>query len=159
MGIDAGLATVGYGVITYDGRCACTDYGTICTPKEKTLAERLVIISCAVEKLIDIYSPDAVAIEEVFFNTNAKTAISVSHARGVIICTALKKGCKLYEYTPLQIKQGLTGYGRADKQQVQHMVAALLSLKSLPKPDDAADALAVALCHIQTSRFSELYRA
>lgn len=159
LGIDPGLATVGYGVITYDGRCACTDYGTICTPKEKTLAERLVIISCAVEKLIDIYSPDAVAIEEVFFNTNAKTAISVSHARGVIICTALKKGCKLYEYTPLQIKQGLTGYGRADKQQVQHMVAALLSLKSLPKPDDAADALAVALCHIQTSRFSELYRA
>jgi crossover junction endodeoxyribonuclease RuvC len=158
LGIDPGLATVGYGVITYDGRCACTDYGTIKTPKGKSLAERLVAISCAVEKLIDTYCPDAVAIEEIFFNTNAKTAINVSHARGVIICMALRKGCKLYEYTPLQIKQGLTGYGRADKRQVQHMVAALLSLKSLPRPDDAADALAVALCHIQTNRFSELYR-
>lgn len=158
LGIDPGLATVGYGVITYDGKCVCTDYGTINTPKEKSLAERLLAISRAMEELIDTYKPDAVAIEELFFNTNAKTAIQVSHARGVIICTALKKGCKLYEYTPLQIKQGLTGYGRADKKQIQQMVAMLLSLKCLPKPDDAADALAVALCHIQTNRFAELYR-
>jgi crossover junction endodeoxyribonuclease RuvC len=155
LGIDPGLATVGYGVLN-EGKC--TDYGIINTLKEKQTAERLLDISLALESLIHKYKPEAIAIEELFFNTNHKTAIAVAQARGVILCTALRCGCKLYEYTPLQIKQGLTGYGRADKKQIQQMVATLLKLKSVPRPDDAADALAVALCHMQTNRFSELYK-
>ncbi len=155
LGIDPGLATVGYGVIN-DGKCA--DYGIISTPKEENTGSRLMLIASGIESLIHKYKPDAVAVEELFFNTNLKTAVAVAQARGVILYTALKCGCPLYEYTPLQIKQGLTGYGRADKKQIQQMVAMLLKLNAIPRPDDAADALAVALCHMQTNRFAEMYR-
>lgn len=155
LGIDPGLATVGYGVLA-DGKCA--DYGIISTTKEQSGPNRLLLISCGVEKLIEKYKPDAVAVEELFFNTNVKTAIAVAQARGVILLAALKAGCQLYEYTPLQIKQGLTGYGRADKKQIQHMVTMLLSLDKIPRPDDAADALAVALCHAQTNRFEGMFK-
>jgi len=158
LGIDPGLATVGFGVVTKDKKNICTDYGIISTPKDMPFAERLLTISKGVEELIDRYKPDEIAVEELFFNTNVKTAINVAHSRGVILCTALKKGCKLFEYTPLQIKQGLTGYGRADKQQIQQMVKMLLCLTKIPKPDDAADALAVALCHIQTNRFTDMFK-
>lgn len=158
LGIDPGLATVGFGVITKENNIECTDYGVISTKKEDTLPKRLNIIYTAMESLIHKYKPDAVAVEELFFNTNVKTAINVAHARGVILLSALNNKCPLYEYTPLQIKQGLTGYGRADKKQIQNMVAMLLSLKIIPKPDDAADALAVAICHLQTNRFSEIFK-
>jgi len=158
LGIDPGLAIVGYGVVTKDNTCKCTDYGIISTPKDVDFPGRLVMIADGMENLIHKYKPDAVAVEELFFNTNVKTAINVAHARGVILATALKAGCALYEYTPLQIKQGLTGYGRADKNQIQQMVTMLLSLKKIPKPDDAADALAVALCHLQTNRFSSMFK-
>lgn len=159
LGIDPGLATVGYGVIIKGEKNICADYGIISTPKQLSVAERLMLIGSSLEEIILKHRPDAVAVEELFFNTNVKTAINVSHARGVIIYTAKKMGCKLYEYTPLQIKQGLTGYGRADKNQIQQMVKLLLCLSKLPRPDDAADALAVALCHLQTNRFSEIYQA
>ena len=158
LGIDPGIATIGYGVIDSKRKNICTDYGIISTPKDKDTPQRLVMIASALEELIEKHHPDAVAVEELFFNKNVKTAITVSHARGVILFTALKAGCKLYEYTPLQIKQGLTGYGRADKTQIQQMVKMLLCLKCIPKPDDAADALAVALCHMQTNRFSEMFK-
>lgn len=155
LGIDPGIATVGFGII----ECGkCTDYGIISTPKEKPLPHRLIMIGTALESLIQKYKPNAVAVEELFFNTNTKTAITVAQARGVILYTALKAGCPLYEYTPLQIKQGLTGYGRADKVQIQQMVKILLKLDKVPRPDDAADALAVALCHAQTNRFSEMFK-
>lgn len=158
LGIDPGIATVGYGIITKDKTNICLDYGVISTPKDKDTPQRLLMIASAVETLIEKYKPDEVAIEELFFNTNVKTAINVAQARGVILCTALKMGCRLYEYTPLQIKQGLTGYGRADKVQIQQMVKMLLCLEKIPKPDDAADALAVALCHLQTNRFSQMFK-
>lgn len=159
LGIDPGLATIGFGVIIKGERNICADYGIISTPKELSTPDRLVLIADALEELISKHRPDAVAVEELFFNTNVKTAMNVSQARGIIIYTAIKMGCKLYEYTPLQIKMGLTGYGRADKRQVQEMVKMLLCLNKIPRPDDAADALAVALCHLQTNRFSELFKA
>lgn len=158
LGIDPGIATVGYGVLDNGRKSICVDYGIISTPKDMDTPQRLVIIASALEELIHKYRPDAVAVEELFVSKNVKTAINVSHARGVILYTAIKAGCKLYEYTPLQIKQGLTGYGRADKSQIQQMVKMLLCLKQTPKPDDAADALAVALCHLQTNRFSEMFQ-
>lgn len=159
LGIDPGLATVGYGVINFENsKSVCADYGVITTPKTDNTPKRLLLIASALEELITKYKPEAVAVEELFFNTNVKTAINVAQARGIILYISLKCGCKLYEYTPLQIKQGLTGYGRADKNQIQQMVKVLLNLKALPKPDDAADALAVALCHLQTNKFSEMFK-
>lgn len=159
LGIDPGLATVGYGVIGDNrGKCSCIDYGTIKTSKDMRLPDRLLHISEATELLINKFRPDAVAVEELFFNTNVKTAIVVAHARGVILNTVVKAQTGLFEYTPLQIKQGLTGYGRADKMQIQQMVKVLLKLDKLPRPDDAADALAVALCHSQSKSFSAMFR-
>ncbi len=155
LGIDPGLATVGYGVIkSENGRVAAIDYGVILTPKEAHFFDRLYMIEQSTEKLLERYNPDEVAMEELFFNNNAKTAINVAQARGVTLVTCMKRTRKLFEYTPLQIKQALTGYGRADKKQIQEMVTRLLNLKKIPKPDDAADALAVALTHSNTSRFS-----
>ena len=110
-----------------------------------------------IKQIIDKFKPDEIAVEELFFAKNVKTGIAVAHARGVILLTAIKECGKLYEYTPLQIKQALTGYGRADKNQIQQMVKTMLSLKSIPRPDDAADALAVALCHSQTNKLGGLF--
>lgn len=156
MGIDPGLATIGYGVINKaaNGKLAIIDYGTILTPKEESTAVRLAIIADSLDKLLDKYKPDAIAIEELFFNSNVTTAINVAQARGVLVLGSVKRcGC-LYEYTPLQVKQALTGNGRADKQQIQYMVRMILGLTVIPKPDDAADALAVAITHAQTNDLS-----
>ena len=155
LGIDPGLATIGFGVVSSEkGKCTAIDYGVILTPKDARLPDRLKMIEDSLKKLIDKYNPDEISMEELFFNNNAKTAINVAQARGVILLTCVKHTEKLFEYTPLQIKQALTGYGRADKHQIQAMVTRLLNLKKTPKPDDAADALAVALTHSNTSRFS-----
>ena len=152
LGIDPGLAIVGFGVIDKQkNKTEVIDYGVIRTPKEDTLPIRLEKVYKGMCELIDKYKPEQVAIEELFFNTNITTGIAVAEARGVIILACINKGCKLFEYTPLQIKQALTGNGRADKQQVQYMVKNILGLNEMPKPDDAADALAVALCHMQTN--------
>lgn len=158
LGIDPGLATLGWGVLKNDrGRFETIDYGVVLTPKEESLPVRLAMLEEGVNKLIDKYHPDEIAFEELFFNNNITTGINVAQARGVILLTCVKKCGRLYEYTPLQIKQALTGYGRADKKQMQIMVKTLLRLDNIPKPDDAADALAVALTHCQTSRFSSSF--
>ena len=158
LGIDPGFATIGYGVISVEGgRIRPVDYGTIQTPKDKTFPQRLVMIERGINTLIDTYHPDEIALEELFFNTNITTGINVAHARGVLLLASIHAcGC-LYEYTPLQIKQAMTGYGRADKKQIQEMVRVYLGLQKVPKPDDAADALAVALTHIQTGGFSDKF--
>ena len=154
LGIDPGLATMGYGVInSLKGNYSVIDYGVVTTPKERTLPERLQQLEDGVKELIETYRPDNVSIEELFFSKNITTGIPVAEARGVILLTAVKAlGKEVYEYTPNQIKQAVTGYGGADKIQMQYMVQTLLRLKSVPRPDDAADALAVAICHAQTSR-------
>jgi len=154
LGIDPGLATMGYGVIeAVHGNFGVVDYGVVTTPKEFTLPRRLCQLEEGVKELMYTFKPQSVAIEELFFSKNITTGIPVAEARGVILLTAAKSlGGEVYEYTPNQIKQAITGYGGADKIQMQHMVQALLRLKSVPRPDDAADALAVALCHAQTSR-------
>ena len=155
LGIDPGYAIVGFGVIEKDnkGNCRVIDYGTIETPKEESFPLRLKIIADGMKSLIHKYKPDEIAVEELFFNNNITTGIAVAEARGVILLTAVEECGELYEYTPLQIKQAITGNGRAEKKQVQYMTVAILGLKSVPKPDDAADALAAALCHAQTSKF------
>ena len=159
LGIDPGLATLGYGVIEKDvrGNCRVVDYGVVLTPKEEGLPVRLAILEEGIGKILDKFKPDEVAMEELFFSKNITTGIAVAHARGVALLTCVKACGKLYEYTPMQIKQALTGYGRADKKQMQSVVASLLKLKAVPKPDDAADALGVALCHAFTNRFGELF--
>ena len=127
------------------------------TPKEENLAVRLCMLEKGVKQIIDKYKPDEIAIEELFFAKNVKTGIAVAHARGVILLTCNKECGRIFEYTPLQIKQALTGYGRAEKKQIQAMVKTFLNLKAVPKPDDAADALAVALTHSRTNRLSGLF--
>lgn len=155
LGIDPGLATMGWGVLKSErGRFETIDYGVVLTPKTETLPVRLAMLEEGVKKLVDKYTPDEIALEELFFNNNITTGINVAQARGVILLTCVKNCGRLYEYTPLQIKQALTGYGRAEKKQIQIMVKTLLRLDGIPKPDDAADALAVALTHCQTNRLS-----
>ncbi|MBR2070677.1 MAG: crossover junction endodeoxyribonuclease RuvC, partial [Clostridia bacterium] len=134
------------------------DYGVIETPKNEGFPVRLVMIEEGIRALLDKYQPDEVAIEELFFAKNVKTAINVAHARGIILATVVRDIGNIFEYTPLQIKQALTGFGRADKHQIQAMVKTLLNLKTIPKPDDAADAVAVALTHIQSRNFKEAFR-
>ena len=155
LGIDPGLATMGWGVLRSErGKFETIDYGVVLTPKGETLPVRLAMLEEGVKKLVDKYQPDEIALEELFFNNNITTGINVAQARGVILLTCVKNCGRLYEYTPLQIKQALTGYGRAEKRQIQIMVKTLLRLDTIPKPDDAADALAVALTHCQTNRLS-----
>ncbi|MBQ2897128.1 MAG: crossover junction endodeoxyribonuclease RuvC [Clostridia bacterium] len=152
LGIDPGFAIVGYGVIDYEkGKYKTVDYGKITTPAGMDMPLRLKEVYDGILRLIELFKPDVLAIEELFFNTNVKTAIAVGHARGVIVLAAANKGIKINEYTPLQIKQAVVGYGRADKNQVQQMVKMFLGLKEVPKPDDTADALAVAICHANSS--------
>lgn len=159
LGFDPGLATLGYGVITTEQgkNPQVLDYGIVQTPKGESLAVRLCMLEQAINKIIEEFKPDEIVMEELFFAKNVKTAIAVAHARGVLLLTANKACGRIYEYTPLQIKQALTGYGRADKKQIQKMVQSLLRLDGIPRPDDAADALAVALCHAQTSRLKNLF--
>lgn len=151
LGIDPGYAIIGYGIIDTTKDNKVIDYGVITTPKEDSISIRLKNIESALISLFNLYKPDAVAIEELFYFKNQKTIIPVAEARGVILLTAQKFCENIYEYTPMQIKQALTGQGRAEKKQVQFMVKSILGLKDIPKPDDAADALAVALTHAQTS--------
>ena len=159
LGIDPGLATVGYGVIEYNGKTAkIIDYGVIQTPKNENTAVRLAMIDKASEQLIKKFNPNVIAMEDLFFNTNVTTAIKVAMARGVLLVNAVKHCGDLYEYTPLQIKQAMVGYGRADKKQVQEMVKTYLKLDKIPRPDDAADALAVALTHAQTGKMADVFR-
>jgi len=159
LGIDPGLATMGYGVIEYSSsKLTMLDYGVVLTKAGVPLPRRLSIIFDSMEELIEKYNPDAIAFEELFFNKNVKTALIVGHARGTALVCAEKSGKELFEYTPLQVKQAVCGYGRADKQQIQAMVKMLLSLKEIPKPDDAADALAVAMCHAHSSNFKEKFK-
>ncbi|HHY63660.1 MAG TPA: crossover junction endodeoxyribonuclease RuvC [Clostridiaceae bacterium] len=148
IGIDPGFAITGYGIIDYKGnRFSVVEVGVISTEADQELSERLLKLSQGLDFLLNKYKPDAMAIEELFFNTNVKTAIKVGHGRGVAMLSAAKAGIKVTEYTPLQVKQAVVGYGRAKKEQVQQMVKVLLNLDRIPKPDDAADALAVAICH------------
>ena len=159
LGIDPGLATLGWGIIEKDarGNCRAVDYGVVLTPKEEGLPVRLAMLEEGITRILDTFQPDEIAMEELFFSKNITTGIAVAHARGVAMLACVKHCGKLYEYTPMQIKQALTGYGKADKKQMQTVVASLLKLKSIPKPDDAADALAVALCQAFTNRFGELF--
>ena len=159
LGFDHGIATLGYGVIkTEKGKKPqMLDYGIVSTPKEENIAVRLAMLEKGVRQILDKYKPDEIAIEELFFAKNVKTGIAVAHARGVVLLTCVKECGRIYEYTPLQIKQALTGYGRAEKGQIQAMVKMFLNLKAVPKPDDAADALAVALTHAQTNKLGGLF--
>lgn len=159
LGIDPGLATLGWGIIEKDarGNCRAVDYGVVLTPKEECLPVRLAMLEEGITRILDTFQPDEIAMEELFFSKNITTGIAVAHARGVAMLACVKHCGKLYEYTPMQIKQALTGYGKADKKQMQTVVASLLKLKSIPKPDDAADALGIALCHGFSNRFGELF--
>ena len=152
LGIDPGVAIVGFGLIESDhGSLRMLQYGAITTPAGQPLAARLLQISRDMEELIDAFQPDEMSIEELFFSKNITTGIAGAHARGVILCAAEKKRLPIYEYTPMQVKQAVVGYGLADKKQVMDMTKRLLKLKAVPRPDDAADALAIALCHARSA--------
>jgi len=151
LGIDPGLAIVGWGVIESErGMIRPIAYGAITTPAHTDIEARLLMIANDLESVIEKYKPDEMAVEELFFNTNITTGIAVAEARGVILCTAHKLGVAISEYTPLQVKQAVVGYGRAEKHQVIAMVTAILKLSKPPKPDDTADAVAIAICHAQS---------
>ena len=150
LGIDPGLAIVGWGVIESNrGVLRPLAYGAITTPAHTDIESRLLMIRNDLKDIIERYKPDEMAIEELFFNTNITTGIAVAEARGVILCTAHEFGVKISEYTPLQVKQAVVGYGKAEKHQVISMVTSILKLKQPPKPDDTADAIAIAICHSQ----------
>jgi len=152
LGIDPGIATVGFGVIdTERGKQKYVTCGIISTPAHTALSSRLDQIYSDLEELFQTFHPDAVSIEELFFNTNITTGISVAHGRGVILLAAYRNHIPVYEYTPLQVKQAVVGYGRAEKKQVIDMVRRILNMPAPPKPDDAADAVALAICHARSS--------
>ena len=154
LGIDPGTATTGYGIIDYQkSEFKVLDYGCILTKKGIDLADRLCLIVGELEKIIKKFHPKIMAVEEIFYFKNAKTVISVSQARGAILLTGKKNRLTIFEFTPLQVKQAVVGYGRADKKQVQAMVKAILNLKEIPHPDDAADALAIAICAASNLKF------
>ena len=148
LGIDPGYAILGYGVIEKIGnRFRAVEYGAVTTDKDMPMPQRLEHLYDSLREIIAAHSPDVASIEELYFNNNAKTAIQVGQARGVAILACVKGGIEIAEYTPLQIKQALVGYGRADKKQVQFMVKTMLNLPEVPRPDDTADALAAVICH------------
>ena len=157
LGIDPGYALIGLGAIEYTGnKYKVIKYGKIETKAGKDLSERLAEIYRRLDIWLSEIKPDVVSIEQLFFNTNTTTAISVAQARGVILLACELKGIKVYEYTPLQVKQAVVGYGRAEKIQVQKMVKTILNLEAVPKPDDVADALAVAICHTNNSGYNNI---
>lgn len=152
LGIDPGIATIGFGVVETDkNRQKLLKCGVITTPAHTSLSSRLEQIYRDMCDLLDLFKPDAVSIEELFFNTNITTGIAVAHGRGVILLACQQAGVKIFEYTPLQVKQAVVGYGRAEKSQVMDMVRRICALPAVPKPDDAADAVALALCHARSS--------
>ena len=157
LGIDPGYAIVGIGVLEYKGgKFRPIEYNAITTHSSMSTSLRLKLIFEEIGTYLNKYKPDAVAIEELFFNSNQKTAIAVAQARGVLVAQTAVREIPIYEYTPRQIKQSVTGYGRADKSQVQQMVKLLLNLNAIPKPDDAADALAVAICHAHSAKVNDV---
>ncbi len=157
LGIDPGTATVGWGVIeTNGGKAVSVAYGHISTSKDLPLEKRLAEIADDIGAIVDQYRPEEAGVEELFFFNNQKTAISVAQARGVILLTLERLRVSISGYTPLEVKQALTNYGRADKTQVQLMVKSVLKLPSIPKPDDTADALAIALCHASRRRMEKI---
>ena len=160
LGIDPGYAILGYGVVEMKGnRFVPVEYGAVTTDKEMEMPDRLKHLYSELMEIIDRTRPEVCSIEELFFNTNITTGIAVAHGRGVILCAAEKCGIPLYEYTPSQVKLAVTGYGKAEKRQVMDMTKRLLKLKTVPRPDDAADALALAICHARsfTSRMPQLH--
>jgi crossover junction endodeoxyribonuclease RuvC len=155
LGIDPGTATTGYGLVRLapDGELVAVKYGVILTPKDDSAPARLEMIYDQLSDLIREYQPETAAVEKLFFSRNVTTALAVGQARGVVMLALQKAGIESFEYTPKEIKNAVAGYGGADKRQVQEMVRALLQLDSIPKPDDAADALAVAITHLNTKRY------
>lgn len=152
LGIDPGIATIGFGLVESEkNRQRLVQCGVISTPAHTSLSSRLEQIYDDMLQLLDLFRPDAVSIEELFFNTNITTGIAVAHGRGVLLLACRKAGVRVYEYTPLQVKQAVVGYGRAEKKQVMEMVRRLCNLSAPPKPDDAADAVALALCHARSN--------
>lgn len=153
LGIDPGIATIGFGIIESNRNHTqkVIQYGVITTPAGIPLAQRLLQISMDVAQLISQFKPDEMAVEELFFTNNVTTGISVAHGRGVVLVEGQRQNIPIYEYTPNQVKQAVTGYGKAEKKQVMGMTQKLLSLKKIPRPDDAADALAIALCHSRSA--------
>ena len=152
LGIDPGYAIVGFGILEYDGRSfSVVNFGAITTPAGMDFSQRLETVYRDMKEVLLTYKPEAMSVEKLFFNTNHKTAIDVAQARGVILLAAAHANVPVYEYTPLQVKQAVTGYGRAEKRQVMELTKTLLGLSKVPKPDDTADALAMAICHAHTS--------
>lgn len=152
LGIDPGLATVGFSIVDIEkSKMKLVTCGVISTPAHTSLSSRLDRIFDDMNELISSFDPDVMSIEELFFNTNITTGIAVAHARGVILLSAYRAGVQVFEYTPLQVKQAVVGYGRAEKNQVIDMVRRILALPAAPKPDDAADAVALAICHARSS--------
>ena len=152
LGIDPGVATIGFGLVRAErGKNTLLQYGVITTPAGIPLSQRLVQISADMEQLICQFKPDEIAVEELFFSKNITTGIAVAHGRGVILLAAEKLGVPVFEYTPMQVKQAVVGYGAAQKRQVMLMTQRLLGMKEVPKPDDAADALAIAICHSRSA--------
>lgn len=153
LGVDPGTALTGYGLVAKDGnRIVSMAYGVIKTSNQLDLSKRLLKIHLELDQIISQYQPDFLAVEELFFNRNAKTFFAVSQARGTVVLTGALREIEVFEYTPLQVKQAVVGYGRADKHQVQEMVRRILGLEQPVKPDDVADALAIAICHINSYR-------
>ena len=157
VGIDPGYAIVGFGVVQHEGnRFVLLGHGCIQTEANTPFERRLLSIEEGLLRIFDQYKPDCIAVEELYFNTNTKTALNVAHGRGVVLLTAARRGLPISGYTPLQVKTAVTGYGRANKAQVQQMVKTLLNLDKIPKPDDVADALAVAICHAHSHKMNNL---
>jgi crossover junction endodeoxyribonuclease RuvC len=158
IGIDPGTATTGYGLIREndDGRLVLVDYGAILTLANDPMPQRLRKLYSDLKEIINLHRPESGAVEKLFFQRNVRTAISVGQARGVALLAIAEADLPVYEYSPSEIKQSVAGYGAADKYQVQQMVKALLEMEQLPKPDDAADALAVGICHLHSARFQAI---
>jgi crossover junction endodeoxyribonuclease RuvC len=158
IGIDPGTAITGYGLVreSEDGSLKAVEYGVIQTPANSPMPERLLLLHEKLNEILTRHQPDSSAVEMLFFQRNVKTAITVGQGRGVILLALAQAGVPIAEYTPLEIKQAITGYGKADKRQVQDMVRTLLGLEETPKPDDAADALAVAICHLHSVEMEDL---
>jgi crossover junction endodeoxyribonuclease RuvC len=159
IGIDPGTATTGYGLVREqeDGSLSVVDYGVILTASDMPMPQRLLELHRRLTDILLLHHPDSGAVEKLFFQTNVRTAMTVGQARGVVLLDLAQAGLDVAEYTPLEVKQAVVGYGGADKNQVQQMVRALLNLDDIPRPDDAADALAVAICHLHSMRYRSLY--
>ena len=161
IGIDPGTATTGYGLVeeSQDGSLKSVDYGVVITPPKTPMPQRLSTLYDSLKEILKAHQPESAAVEKIFFQKNVRTAMSVGQARGVTLLALQRAHISIAEYAPTEIKQAVSGYGGADKRQIQEMVRTLLNLDDIPKPDDAADALAVAICHLHSARAQALYEA